>query len=85
MPALHHSVFTGWMPFLPPNQQHQNTEDNMIVKQINNAACVSSNYEELAANWRRKVNGSIPAQQHCYRSLHYIYKTPYAIMPLQQE
>jgi len=21
-----HSVFTGWMPFLPPNQQHQSTE-----------------------------------------------------------
>jgi len=26
MPASHHSVFTGWMPFLPPNQQHQSTE-----------------------------------------------------------
>jgi len=25
-PAPHHSVFTGWMPFLPPNQQRQNTE-----------------------------------------------------------
>jgi len=27
MPALHHSsFFTGRMPFLPPNQQHQSTE-----------------------------------------------------------
>ena len=26
MPAPHHSVFTGRMPFLPPNQQCQNTE-----------------------------------------------------------
>jgi len=26
MPAPHHSVFTGRMPFLPPNQQHQSTE-----------------------------------------------------------
>ena len=26
MPACHHSVFTGRMPFLPPNQQHQSTE-----------------------------------------------------------
>jgi len=26
MPAPHHSVFTGQMPFLPPNQQHQSTE-----------------------------------------------------------
>jgi len=25
-PAPHHSVFTGWMPFLPPNQQYQSTE-----------------------------------------------------------
>ena len=25
-PAPHHSVFTGWMPFLPPNQQRQSTE-----------------------------------------------------------
>jgi len=27
MPVPHHSVFTGRMPFLPPNQQHQGTED----------------------------------------------------------
>jgi len=26
MPTPHHSVFTGQMPFLPPNQQHQSTE-----------------------------------------------------------
>jgi len=26
MPAFHHSVFTGRMPFLPPNQQRQSTE-----------------------------------------------------------
>ena len=25
-PAPYHSVFTGWMPFLPPNQQHQSNE-----------------------------------------------------------
>jgi len=25
-PAPHRSVFTGWMPFLPPNQQRQSTE-----------------------------------------------------------
>ena len=24
-PAPHHSVFTGWMPFRPPNQQRQST------------------------------------------------------------
>jgi len=26
MPAPHHSVFTGRMPFLPPNQQCQSTD-----------------------------------------------------------
>jgi len=25
-PSLH--IFTGWMPFLPPSQQHQSTEGN---------------------------------------------------------
>jgi len=25
-PAPHHSIFTGRMPFLPPNQQRQSTE-----------------------------------------------------------
>jgi len=29
MPVPHHSVFTGWMPFLPPNQQRQSTEEVM--------------------------------------------------------
>ena len=26
MPVPHHSFFTDWMPFLPPNQQRQSTE-----------------------------------------------------------
>jgi len=30
MPAPHHSVFTGWMPFLPPKQQHQSTESHFV-------------------------------------------------------
>ena len=29
-PAPHHSVFTGRMPFLPPNQQLQSTEGTII-------------------------------------------------------
>jgi len=32
MPAPHHSFFTGGMPFLPPNQQHQSTEGNSAVR-----------------------------------------------------
>jgi len=30
-PAPHHSVFTGRMPFLPPNQQRQSTEGKMYA------------------------------------------------------
>ena len=29
IPAPHHSVFTGRMPFLPPNQQRQSTEGTL--------------------------------------------------------
>jgi len=29
-PLPHHPVFTGWMPFLPPNQQHQSTESQLV-------------------------------------------------------
>jgi len=25
------SFFTGWMPFLPPNQQHQSTEGTALT------------------------------------------------------
>jgi len=32
-PAPHHSVFTGRMPFLSPNQQRQSTERNWVSKQ----------------------------------------------------
>ena len=31
MSAPHHSVFTGRMPFLPPNQQRQSTEGARYV------------------------------------------------------
>jgi len=33
-PAPHHSVFTGRMPFLPPNQQRQSTE-GILIHQVN--------------------------------------------------
>ena len=31
-PAPHHSVFTGWMPFLPPNQQRQSAEGSFLLQ-----------------------------------------------------
>jgi len=32
MPVPHHSAFTGRMPLLPPNQQHQSTEGIGIIE-----------------------------------------------------
>ena len=43
MPAPHHSVFTGRMPFLPPNQQRQSTVGNFNM--------VDSKYKELQKQW----------------------------------
>jgi len=34
-PAPHHSVFTGRMPFLPPKQQRQSTEDTQRTIDVN--------------------------------------------------
>jgi len=39
MPASHHSLFTGRMPFLPPNQQRQSTG---LVVMNGNEMCYSS-------------------------------------------
>jgi len=33
-PASHHSVFTGQMPFLPPNQQRQSAEVKALKAMI---------------------------------------------------
>jgi len=32
-PAPHHSVLRGWMPFLPPKQQHQSIEGRKKITQ----------------------------------------------------
>jgi len=32
-PAPHRCFFTGWMPFLPPNQQRQSTEGSKYLLQ----------------------------------------------------
>jgi len=34
MPAPYHSVFTGRMSFLPPNQQRQSTEGKAILAKV---------------------------------------------------
>ena len=37
-PAPHHSVFTGRMPFLPPNQQRQSTEGKALKAKWRNCS-----------------------------------------------
>jgi len=39
MPASHHSVFTGQMPFLLSNQQHQSTEGQLTLSEFEGHFC----------------------------------------------
>ena len=45
--STHHSVFRGWMPFLPPNQQRQSIEGNLLRWQT------GDNSPKHSSNWRR--------------------------------
>ena len=40
MPVPHHSVFTGRMPFLPPNQQHQSTKGKAFLNVNRHKNCL---------------------------------------------
>ena len=70
----HHSVFTGRIPFLPPNQQRQSTEGNVqpTTEAVNStllacaAECHSAGYPLLLIDIsRRRVPSSIPATCWC--------------------
>ena len=61
-PAPYHSVFTGRMPFLPPNQQRQCTEGmalllkllnliTMLTKYFQHFLTLKINYVPLHKNW----------------------------------
>jgi len=50
-PAPHHSVFTGRMPFLPPNQQRQSTEGIQYSVMRKKKENVSLRLRQ-AAEWR---------------------------------
>ena len=54
MPVPHHSVFTGLMPFLPPNQQRQSTEGIITTqnKHKKTKAKFSRLLRQLAWKWR---------------------------------
>ena len=46
-PAPHHSVFTGRMPFLPPNQQCQSTEGTQSTVSVQLLTLTASSSERL--------------------------------------
>ena len=62
MPVPHQSFFTGWMPFLPPNQQRQSTEGtistwiNRSEKHILPNICLTCLYMYIT-----NVHASMPA------------------------
>ena len=49
MPAPRHSVFTGWMLFLPPNQQRQNTEGSRPTYDYVNSRTISLAVSQAAS------------------------------------
>jgi len=66
-PAPHHSSFTGRMPFLPPNRQHQSTEGlntwsgNDIVtiaKELHVAWCYSTNNSPFLPSYIVFITGT---------------------------
>ena len=67
-PVPHHSVFTGRMPFLPPNQQRQSTEGQtgwVKAQKITSVPYISSSYTSIqlvyADNWDEPATwSSIP-------------------------
>jgi len=70
MPAHHHSVFTGRMPFLPPNQQRQSTEGLRKSIQYNTIQNLeSAMLPWLQMRWRtgqlRSIDGG---EQMCFKS-----------------
>ena len=67
MPASHHSVFTGQMPFLPPNQQRQSTEGKVTHNIVMNDSCVRL-YKALKIFVAKKVN----FVDWCFWCLNYI-------------
>ena len=70
-PAPHHSVFTGRMPFLPPNQQHQSTEgtstSSLTVAEIK--AIIHSTYSQIDSQTEMAwVAGCVP-RRHTHQSV----------------
>ena len=93
MPVPHQSVFTGWMPFLLPNQQHQSTEGTEIEKRKNFKILINSNSSMmLATNDKQASSVHDPladseghrlisqALQHHHSSAAFTHSTPNTLL-----
>ena len=59
-PTPHHSVFTGRMPFLPPNQQRQSTEGINSVKAL---CCTKQQLPHIHINIHQAFNYNTPTSR----------------------
>ena len=59
-PASHYSVFTGWMPFLPPNQQHQTLKAEKKFNQARKSK-LPRRHEYILSEW---VSSFLTAHEH---------------------
>ena len=62
MPAPHHSIFTGRMPFLLLNQQHQNTEGKIL--QIGRQTKITLTMPYRLSLWKGNRNPSVLQKKH---------------------
>ena len=52
-PAPHHSVFAGWMPFLPPNVQRQSTKLATYSASVVKSNLGNLGYKSIYTPWLR--------------------------------
>jgi len=66
MPVPHHSVFTGWMPFLPPNKQLQSTEGMYVIIFKKESTLISWLHINLKAQGTGKPGRWPKSPKKCY-------------------
>jgi len=64
MPEPHRSVFTGRMPFLPPNQQRQSTEG---IKKKSNKGINNTLADTTELNYKKQANKASKAVRSAKR------------------
>ena len=70
MPAPYHSVFTGRMPFLPPNQQRQSTEGNIHLQVSRH-----QRYERFSAQGTLHLHSPLQSSGTLYRQISFQFSS----------